>query len=173
MAGRQVLRPPRNAVVPTLDLPFRKRVNKNGRPNSVIGPCWEWTGAKLKRGYGTLNVHGRKRLAHRYSWTMEHGPVPAGKLVLHKCDNPSCVRPTHLFVGTHKDNTQDMIAKLRGAQGEKQHAAKLTAQDVADIRKRYRRYSHQHGTGVLAREYGVGAVEIWRVVHGHRWRHLG
>ena len=76
--------------------------------------CWEWTAAKLKKGYGKFSK-GRDgwELAHRASWRLKHGQIPQGMQVLHRCDNPSCVRPSHLFLGVARDNTHDMIRKGR------------------------------------------------------------
>jgi hypothetical protein len=73
--------------------------------------CWEWMGFIRPSGYG--QVHQNK-LAHRVSWELHNGPIPNGVLVLHKCDNKSCVNPDHLFLGSHRDNTQDMMSKGRG-----------------------------------------------------------
>lgn len=75
--------------------------------------CWTWQGSRNESGYGVLLVRGRKLVAHRVSWEVIFGPVPDGMLVLHRCDNPPCVRPDHLFIGTHMDNIQDCIAKGR------------------------------------------------------------
>lgn len=75
--------------------------------------CWEWSGARAPKGYGRLQTPQGVTLAHRLSWEFEHGPVPVGLFVLHRCDNPPCVRIDHLFVGTAMDNTSDMIAKGR------------------------------------------------------------
>jgi len=92
---------------------FWSRVNKTDG-------CWLWTGATL-RGYGRRS--GRRppheRICHRYAWIITNGPIPDGIHVLHRCDNPSCVRPDHLFLGTHQDNVSDMIAKDRHSHGDR------------------------------------------------------
>ncbi len=79
-----------------------------------FGPsCWEWMGAKTDDGYGYRMVNNKKKLAHRLSWTMENGDIPSGLHVLHRCDNPPCVRPGHLFLGDQATNAKDMVAKGR------------------------------------------------------------
>lgn len=75
--------------------------------------CWEWMARRDKDGYGQFRLKGKMRGAHKASWELTHGSIPDGLWVLHKCDNPSCVRPDHLFLGTAKDNTQDMVSKDR------------------------------------------------------------
>lgn len=87
------------------------------------GDCWLWTAYTNDKGYGTISMGGRKGsvlLAHRVAWELEHGPVPEGLRVLHKCDTPACVRHDHLFLGTQLDNMRDMMAKgRRGLTGPK------------------------------------------------------
>ena len=83
--------------------------------------CWEWVGSFQRRGYGSFSVHGTIKPAHRASWEMHNGPIPHGLWVLHKCDNPSCVNPLHLFLGTHVDNMLDMVAKKRGFWARRTH----------------------------------------------------
>lgn len=77
------------------------------------GGCWVWLGTRHGKGYGHVKSGGVVRKAHRVSWEMVHGPIPDGLLVCHRCDNPPCVRPDHLFLGTARDNTQDSISKGR------------------------------------------------------------
>jgi hypothetical protein len=79
--------------------------------------CWEWQAGKRPNGYGQFRVEHRNLLPHRVSWQAFNGPIPDGMCVLHKCDNPGCVNPNHLFLGTHQDNTRDMMRKGRGNVG--------------------------------------------------------
>ena len=82
--------------------------------------CWLWT-AGLNRGYGAFAVHRKDIGAHRYSWMLENGPIPDGLFVLHRCDNPPCVRPDHLFIGTQLDNMLDKMSKGRGYEGDRHY----------------------------------------------------
>lgn len=88
---------------------FDAKVDKSGP-----GGCWVWTGKRSREGYGRFSLDGRLVNAHRWSWERAVGPIPNGLLVCHHCDNPPCVNPEHLFVGTIQDNTRDMLAKGRG-----------------------------------------------------------
>lgn len=99
---------------------FWAKVNKHGPTPShcpELGECWVWLRATDKRGYGRFVIDKVFYFAHRYSWTIEHGPIEQELCVLHKCDNPSCVRPSHLMLGTNKDNSQDMMMKGRWSGG--------------------------------------------------------
>jgi|SRR5688572_12815702 len=89
--------------------------------------CWLWQGATNNRGYGLLNDKGRLRLVHRIAWEVQHGPIPTGIQVLHRCDVPRCVR--HLFLGTQRDNVNDMFAK------DRQYKGRLTDSQVAEIQE--------------------------------------
>jgi hypothetical protein len=95
---------------------FWKKVDKNGPIHPVLGTaCWVWTGYKMPFGHGQLTISKDEScvLTHRFSWELHHGPIPEGIKVCHRCDNPPCVRPDHLFLGTQKDNIQDAIKKGR------------------------------------------------------------
>lgn len=94
--------------------------------------CWIWDGAKDAAGYGFKKYQGKQWKAHRWMYTQHKGAIPEGKVLLHTCDNPSCVNPEHLRIGTHQDNSDDMFAKGRQPSTEwrKQHAAKVFTKDV-------------------------------------------
>ena len=96
--------------------------------------CWLWIAGKNWCGYGKIYVNGKTEGAHRISYQLYVGPIPDGLCVLHRCDVPSCVNPEHLFLGTNKDNTQDMVKKGRSARGEAHWSSKLTTKDVCNIR---------------------------------------
>lgn len=139
--------------------------------------CWLWTAGKGARDYGLFGVPcwwGPRRAAvraHRLSWAITHGRVPPSDMcICHRCDNPTCVRPDHLFLGTLKDNVQDCERKGRGnhAKGERQHCAKLTEADVREIRGPLRHIS----TPKLAVRYGVHHSRISAARAGRTWKHV-
>lgn len=129
--------------------------------------CWIWTAATVC-GYGCIGYGaGKIAKAHRVSWELHNGPIPGGLCVLHHCDNPLCVNPDHLFLGTRKDNSDDMIAKGRDRKlpqpGESNGMAKLCAADVAFIR------SSAEGPVALGKLFGVHYRHIWAIRRGIRW----
>ena len=150
---------------------FWAKVNKNGPVHPTFGPCWVWIAGKFRHGYGAIAIAGRLRKAHRFSWELHFGPIPDGLCVLHRCDNPSCVNPDHLFLGTDADNMADRDQKGRQAKGQR-HLAKLTEDQVREIRRRYQRDSAISGSTALAREFGTSHQTILRVVKNHCWKHV-
>lgn len=130
--------------------------------------CAEWLSTRNRLGYGTMKVAGKTKLAHRVSYERSVGSIPEGLCVLHRCDNPPCINPGHLFLGTRYDNTQDMISKgrMRKAHGESHTSAKLTLEQVLKIRE------DKRSGNVLAIEYGVNRSTINRARSGKNWRSL-
>jgi HNH endonuclease len=139
--------------------------------------CWIWTGAKHPTGYGymhgenTYDADGRKHVrwikAHRHSWALAHGrPVPDDLVVCHACDNPPCVRPDHLFIGTKRDNSQDAVQKGRSydRRGLRNPNVKLSRKDVDRICKMYEtgRWTQDQ----LAAKFGVAQAHISRIYRG-------
>lgn len=131
-------------------------------------PCIEWNKGRNRKGYGVAYRDGRCWRAHRLAWVDAHGPIPDGLLVLHRCDNPSCVNVDHLFLGTAADNTADMIAKDRAARGEAHGMAKLTEDDVRAIYAARGIRSHR----AIAAEYGVSASTVQRIHTGETWTRI-
>lgn len=135
----------------------------------ITNTCWIWTGARHDYGYGLTNFFQYQLYTHKVSWQLTYGEIPKGKLVCHKCDNPPCVRPTHLFIGSPKDNIQDMIKKGRNRIGEKVVQAKLSPNQVRRIRK-------LHGPGMgyirLSHKFGVSASQIHHIIKRISWKHI-
>ena len=141
--------------------------------------CWVWTGAKAHGGYGVLSISRKQGIvrAHRLSWEIHNGPIPEGMDMCHTCDNPSCVNPSHLFLGTPHDNAIDMMEKgrdlegrKRRARGEEHHRAKLTAAQVVAIRSEYA--AGDTSTRKLATKYGVSRRSIMFILHRQQWVHV-
>lgn len=139
--------------------------------------CWEWEGYR-KNGYGSMRVAGKNDYAHRISWLINFGEYPGDLCVLHRCDNPGCVRPDHLFLGTRKDNSIDAARKGRNAaqrrpeirRGENGSMVKLSESEVRAIRAEY-----AAGIGTyqeIAERYGVEKSTIGKIVNRQLWAHV-
>ena len=99
------------------------------------GDCWLWTASKTKEGYGYFRFDGAMRKAHRMSWLLTNGEIPEGMLVCHTCDNPSCVNPKHLWLGTNRDNMDDMNAKGRHGFAQRTHCPRNHEYDKQNTRE--------------------------------------
>lgn len=153
-----------------LDERFWSKVNKN-----TVGGCWEWTANKNNKGYGRFSVDSYvgKQLAHRLSYEAEYGKIPKGGLVLHSCDNPACVNPLHLRIGSHKANVADMDERGRRKsphlKGETNPFSKLTDAAVIEIRRAYIAGEHRD---TIAARYDLSPLSIPDLISGKSWRHL-
>lgn len=132
--------------------------------------CWEWQGATTANGYGAY-WDGKALYAHRVSWELEFGDIPEELCVLHHCDNPGCVNPKHLFLGTKADNTADMVAKGRQARGSRNGMAKLNEANVLKIRELLKQGCLTQVS--ISEMFGVARNVISQVSTGKRWAWLG
>ena len=135
--------------------------------------CWEWQSEKTGKGYGRFNVSINNKIkhfkAHRISYELCVGTIPPEMMVCHHCDNPCCVNPEHLFLGTNTDNIADMMKKNRQRKGENHGRNKLSLDEVLYIKK----YPKYHGSGVkLAEQFGVSATTIFQIRNDKRWKFL-
>ena len=158
------------------------QVTKSGPLCPGRGRCW----VKLNSKSWYLHVGGRLEVASRFSWVLHNGPIPDGLEVCHHCDNPACIRPSHLFVATHKENMEDMVIKCRGRggvsgpsnsstkyphlrQGDRNGNKKLSSQKVLELRMDYKSGKHTYRS--LAIKYNVSTVTVNRIVNNRSWKY--
>jgi hypothetical protein len=128
--------------------------------------CWNWTAYKMKSGYGTINLDGKPKYAHRVSYEFFKEQDPSGLCVCHHCDNPSCINPEHLFLGTNADNAADRNSKGRQTKGTSHPACKLTEAQVLEIR------ASAATQKSLASKYGVAQSQISKIKSRKLWPHI-
>ena len=136
------------------------------------GKCWTWTGALDKVGYARMRMGDDLIYVHRIGFTLQFGKIPKGKRVLHKCDNPECTKPEHLFLGDMLDNTQDMCEKDRNVFGVKHPLALLNDDIVRFCRKVYNFHGKRYNANSLAKLFGVSRSNIYSAVTGRSWPHV-
>lgn len=169
MCNRHYLRwrkatPPEQRPTPTKEQRFWAKVQKGPR-------CWEWTGARRPSGHGMFNGYDRTSVpASRFALELHLGyPPPPGTETCHRCDNPPCVNPKHLYYGTRQNNIDDAYARGLIPVGSEKSSAKLTDGQVVQIRERY-------AAGAVARElateYGIATVTLRHIVLGLKWKHV-
>ena len=157
---------------------FWKYVDKSG-------DCWLWTAGKFVQGYGAFNwspksqSKGLTRYAHRVSWIFANGPIPEGMCVCHSCDNPACVNPDHLFLGTQADNMRDMRGKgrdsvaglftARKTQGEKNRKAKFTERDALVVKERL---AAGECMTSIANDFNCPVSRVYDIKRGRTWTHI-
>lgn len=139
--------------------------------------CWEWNGPRLKNGYGQMyvKVNGKWKntMTHRLSWEIHYGEIPSGKVIMHKCDNPACVNPNHLSVGTHLDNIIDKVRK-----GRQRHRAHIGTEhgmsklNDANVKWIYQEYAKGVTIASMARALNVSESAIRNVIKGRSWKHV-
>lgn len=153
---------------PPKELFWKKTIKGNLRE------CWRWVGLFTHNGYGVFKIAKKNIRAHRFSYEIHKGPIPKGLFVLHKCDNRACVNPEHLFLGTAKENTQDMLKKGRGSKppiirGSKNNKAVLTEKKVRQIK---RLFLSGHKNMEISKLFGVSRDCIYDIRTGKSWRHI-
>lgn len=129
--------------------------------------CWIWNAHVNNKGYGVIHVDGKVTLAHRIAYQAKYGPIPVGFKILHECDNPRCVNPSHLRVGTQLENMKDMYKKGRAVLAEARSQSKLTWAMVKYIRERYK--EGDISQRALAKDVGISQTIVCDVINNKRW----
>ena len=132
--------------------------------------CWLWKGSRHPKGYGEFrSPPGITKIAHRVAFILSHGGIPSGLLICHSCDNPPCCNPKHLFAGTAKENSLDMVSKGRSPRGERQGHTSLTEREVRAIRRLNDLSVRQKD---LAEAFGVPQQTMSAIINRKNWKYL-
>lgn len=165
------------ACIP-LDVPVRRKtpprlereqsLSLHSEPNN--SGCIIWTGPIVSGGYGAMSVNGDQQLAHRAAWEVSSGQaIPDGMVIRHSCDNPPCVNPEHLSLGSYADNSRDMVKRKRNKYGERVHTAVLKEEEVLKLR---RLSDDGWSYNMLAEKFGISKSTVYAVVKRKSWKHL-
>jgi len=142
-----------------------KKINKKENDD-----CWEWVGALSNNGYGAFVLNQKTYSSHRIVYELIYGSISSGYCILHKCNNPSCCNPSHLYLGTHADNSKQMVNEGRSCRGEKNGRSKLNVEQIREIRRLYSTGKYyQRELGI---RFGVSRSEIGRIVNGIMWGYI-
>jgi hypothetical protein len=150
-------------ITPDVEDKFWKTISISDNPNL----CWETKVNKTNAGYGMFKIGTERFLCHRISYTIHFGEIPKGMHVLHRCDNPPCCNPNHLFIGDDQANNDDMRAKGRGNLGEKNGMNKISAENAYKIRLLGRAGANKRE---LAKFFGVAYTTVKSIINGNRWK---
>lgn len=155
-------------VTEPIPIRFWRAVEKKG-----ASECWEWMGCRHYKGYGEFALPKGspkyKEKAHRMAWILTNGKIPKGMLICHKCDNPPCCNPSHLFLGTAKTNRQDSNQKWRHSHGDNHPASKLNAAKVSEIRRLDRLGKTRLS---IAAKFGISGRNVTAVCRYDNWKHV-
>lgn len=173
LTDRKYAKRPGLTTTPKEDL-FWSYVDKNSQANNP-DDCWTWIAGKDRDGYGAFALSQHKKVkAHRYSYLLTYGDLPSNMHVCHKCDNPTCVRPDHLFLGTDADNIKDMMDKQRNVvlRGSKSGRAKLTEDQVEEVKKFIGILSPKELAEKFSEKYNVAKGTIDNITYNRTWKHI-
>lgn len=133
--------------------------------------CWNWSGSKNRKGYGALSIKNKHSIAHRESYKVFKGKIPNGMHVCHSCDNPSCINPDHLWLGTNKDNNNDKMEKgrFKPNYGNNNGNSKLTKNDVIEIKQKI---NQGYDLVEISKQYNVTPENIYSIKNNKTWRHV-
>lgn len=133
-----------------------------------VDSCWNWQRSTTSKGYGVTYVKGKQVLAHRLALNVSGVSIPDGMYALHRCDNPRCCNPAHLFLGTKAENNADMHRKMRHSFGERHKRSKLTSAQVEEIKAARTSGKTQREVAAM---FGIGQTQVWRITNGLNRRH--